>query len=125
MGAIAKKEDNMPTYTAPFDEIRFVLFDLLKAEKLAEMPGFADATPDVVEAVLEEAGEFAASELQPINHSGDEEGCHFENGAVTTPKGFKEAYAKFVEGGWPGAAMRSGVRRPGPAARSSTSRSRR
>jgi alkylation response protein AidB-like acyl-CoA dehydrogenase len=92
----------MPTYTAPLDDIRFVLFDLLKADQLAELPGFADATQDVVEAVLEEAGKFAANELQPINHPGDEEGCHYENGTVTTPKGFKEAYAKFIEGGWPG-----------------------
>ncbi len=92
----------MPTYKAPLDDIRFVLFDLLQAEQLAELPGFADATPDLVTAVLEAAGEFAAGELQPINHSGDEEGCHFDNGTVTTPKGFKEAYAKFVEGGWPG-----------------------
>ena len=90
----------MPTYKAPLDDIRFVLFDLLQADKLAELPGFADATPDLVAAVLEAAGEFAANELQPINHSGDEEGCHYENGTVTTPKGFKEAYAKFIEGGW-------------------------
>src|SRR5688500_11991855 len=92
----------MPTYTAPLDDIRFVLFDLLRADQLAALPGFADATQDVVEAVLEEAGKFAAGELQPINHSGDEEGCRYENGTVTTPKGFKEAYTKFVEGGWPG-----------------------
>ena len=52
--------------------------------------------------MLEEAGKFAAGELQPMNHFGDEEGCRCENGTVTTPKGFKEAYAKFVEGGWPG-----------------------
>ncbi|MGH6893313.1 MAG: acyl-CoA dehydrogenase C-terminal domain-containing protein [Dongiaceae bacterium] len=92
----------MPTYTPPLDDIRFVLFDLLKAETLAELPGFADATPDIVNVVLEEAGKFAANELQPINHSGDEEGCRYESGAVTTPKGFKEAYAKFIEGGWTG-----------------------
>ena len=54
--------------------------------------------------MLEEAGKFRENELQPINHSGDEEGCHYENGTVTTPKGFKEAYAKFVEGGWTGLA---------------------
>jgi alkylation response protein AidB-like acyl-CoA dehydrogenase len=92
----------MPTYKAPLDDIRFVLFDLLKAETLAELPGYGEATEDLVTAVLEEAGKFAANELQPINHSGDEEGCRYENGTVTTPKGFKEAYTKFVEGGWPG-----------------------
>jgi alkylation response protein AidB-like acyl-CoA dehydrogenase len=92
----------MPTFTPPLDDIRFVLFDLLGTETLAELPGFADATPDVVEAVLQEAGKLAANELQPINHSGDEEGCRYENGTVTTPKGFKEAYTKFIEGGWTG-----------------------
>jgi 3-(methylsulfanyl)propanoyl-CoA dehydrogenase len=101
-GEAKKEDDDMPAYTAPLDDIRFVLFDLLKAETLAELPGFADATQDLVEAVLEEAGKFAANELQPINHSGDEEGCRYENGTVTTPKGFKEAYAKFIEGGWTG-----------------------
>jgi hypothetical protein len=74
----------MPAYKAPLDDIRFVLFDVLKADSLAELPGFADATQDLVSAVLEAAGEFAASELQPINHSGDDEGCHYENGTVTT-----------------------------------------
>ena len=95
--------------------MRFVLFDVLKAGQLAELPGFADATHDVVDAVLEEAGKFAENELQPLNRSGDEEGCRYENGVVTTPKGFKEAYAKFVEGGWTGLAVRSGIRRAGAA----------
>lgn len=90
----------MPNYNAPLDDIRFVLFDLLNVGSLNNLPGFADATPDVIEAVLAEAGKFCTNELVPINRSGDEEGCHFENGKVTTPKGFKEAYAKFIEGGW-------------------------
>ena len=93
----------MPAYKAPLREIRFVLYELLKADTLANaVPAYAEATPDVIDAILEEAGKFCENELQPINHSGDEEGCHFENGVVTTPKGFKEAYAKFVEAGWPG-----------------------
>ena len=92
----------MPAYNAPLREIRFVLNEVLKVEQLTELPDFADATPDVVDAILEEAAKFCSQELQPLNHPGDEEGCHFDNGTVTTPKGFKEAYAKFVEGGWAG-----------------------
>jgi alkylation response protein AidB-like acyl-CoA dehydrogenase len=92
----------MPAYNAPLRDIRFVLNEVLKVEQLTEIPDFADATPDVIDAILEEAAKFCSQELQPLNHSGDEEGCHFDNGTVTTPKGFKEAYAKFVEGGWAG-----------------------
>jgi alkylation response protein AidB-like acyl-CoA dehydrogenase len=93
----------MPAYKAPLREIKFILYELLKADSLSNtVPAYADATPDVIDAIIEEAGKFCENELQPINHSGDEEGCHFDNGVVTTPKGFKEAYAKFVEGGWPG-----------------------
>ncbi|TDQ86462.1 alkylation response protein AidB-like acyl-CoA dehydrogenase [Dongia mobilis] len=91
----------MPAYKAPLREIRFVLNELLEAEKLPELvPDFADATGDTVEAILEEAGKFCEEVLQPLNHPGDEEGCHFDNGTVTTPKGFREAYATFIEGGW-------------------------
>jgi alkylation response protein AidB-like acyl-CoA dehydrogenase len=92
----------MPAYNAPLRDIRFVLNEVLNVEQLSALPGFADATPDVVDAILEEAAKFCTQELQPLNHSGDEEGCHFDNGTVTTPKGFKEAYDKFVEGGWSG-----------------------
>ncbi|HVO02080.1 MAG TPA: acyl-CoA dehydrogenase C-terminal domain-containing protein [Candidatus Cybelea sp.] len=93
----------MPAYKAPLREIRFVLYELLKADSLSNtIPAYAEATPETIDAILEAAGQFCEEELQPINRSGDEEGCHFENGTVTTPKGFKEAYAKFVEAGWPG-----------------------
>jgi alkylation response protein AidB-like acyl-CoA dehydrogenase len=93
----------MPAYKAPLRDIRFVIYELLQADKLANsVPEYAEATPDVIDAILESAGTFCEEVLQPLNHPGDEEGCHFENGVVTTPKGFKEAYAKFVEGGWPG-----------------------
>ena len=92
----------MPAYHAPLRDIRFVLNEVLKVEQLTEIPDFVDATPDVIDAILEEAAKFCSQELQPLNHPGDEEGCHFDNGTVTTPKGFKEAYAKFVEGSWAG-----------------------
>jgi alkylation response protein AidB-like acyl-CoA dehydrogenase len=93
----------MPAYKAPIREIRFVLYELLKADSLANaVPSFTEATPDTIDAVLDAAGQFCEEVLQPINHSGDEEGCHFENGAVTTPKGFKEAYAQFIASGWTG-----------------------
>src|SRR5690349_20573918 len=93
----------MPAYKAPLREIKFVLYELLKADSRSNtVPAYAEATPETIDAILEAAGQFCEEELQPINHSGDEEGCHFENGVVTTPKGFKEAYAKFVEAGWPG-----------------------
>jgi len=92
----------MPAYTAPLRDIRFVLNEVLNVSQLTSLPGFADATTDVVDAIFDEAAKFCSHELQPLNHSGDEEGCHFDNGTVTTPKGFKEAYTKFVEGGWPG-----------------------
>jgi len=94
----------MPTYHAPLDDIRFVLHELLGAEALADLPGYEDATPDVIDAVLEEAAKLAENELFPLNQSGDEEGCVFENGVVRTPKGFKEAYDAFTEGGWTGLA---------------------
>ncbi|HVT50126.1 MAG TPA: acyl-CoA dehydrogenase family protein, partial [Dongiaceae bacterium] len=93
----------MPAYKAPLREIRFVLYELLKAETLSNsIPAYAEATPDTIDAILEAAGQFCEEELQPINRSGDEEGCSFEAGMVKTPKGFKEAYAKFIEAGWTG-----------------------
>ena len=94
----------MPSYKAPLDDIRFVLHELLGAEQLAALPGYEEATPDTIDAILEEAARLAENELAPLNLSGDEEGCRFENGVVTTPKGFKEAYDTFVAGGWTGLA---------------------
>lgn len=91
----------MPAYKAPLRDIQFVLNELLELEQLPQqIPAFADATPDLVGTILEEAGKFCEEVLQPLNHSGDEEGCHFDNGTVTTPKGFKEAYQTFIDGGW-------------------------
>jgi butyryl-CoA dehydrogenase len=80
--------------------MKFVMNELLEAEKLAELPGFEDATPDLVDAVLTEAGKLCEEILLPLNRSGDEEGCTYENGVVRLPEGHKEAYEAFAQGGW-------------------------
>src|SRR5262249_914748 len=80
--------------------MRFVLARLHRRVELARLPGYEEATSDLIAEVLEAAGTFTAEKLQPINRIGDEEGCHLENGVVRTPRGFKEAYKAFVDGGW-------------------------
>jgi alkylation response protein AidB-like acyl-CoA dehydrogenase len=92
----------MSPYAPPLDDIRFVLRHVAGLETLARLPGFESASPDVVDHILEEAGRFAAAELAPLNASGDRERVRLENGVVRTPIGFKDAYRKFVEGGWHG-----------------------
>lgn len=94
----------MPTYRAPLDDIRFVLHDVHGVERLAQLPGFADATPDMVDAVLTEGASVCESVLFPLNQSGDAEGCAYEDGTVRTPSGFIEAYRQYAEGGWTGIA---------------------
>ena len=92
----------MPTYAAPVKDTLFVLDDVLAIQRFSNLPGFSNASPDLVEAILEEAGKFAAEVLQPLNKIGDEVGCkRNDDGSVTTPPGFKEAYEKFREAGWP------------------------
>ncbi len=90
----------MTVYNAPIADFKFVLNDLLGLDKYANLPCFEEVSPDLVDAILEEAGKVASEVLHPINQSGDAEGCHWDNGVVTTPKGFKEAYDLYVESGW-------------------------
>src|SRR5687767_5874082 len=90
----------MSTYQAPLKDMRFVLKELAGLSEVAKLPGYQDATPDTVDAILEEASKFASEVLDPINYTGDQEGSLWKDGAVKTPKGFKEAYKQYVSGGW-------------------------
>jgi alkylation response protein AidB-like acyl-CoA dehydrogenase len=90
------------TYRAPVDEIRFTLEEVVAVDGLKATGGFPEFTDDLTGAILEEAGKLTENVLAPLNWSGDQEGCTLKDGEVTTPKGFKEAYAQFVEGGWQG-----------------------
>jgi alkylation response protein AidB-like acyl-CoA dehydrogenase len=93
----------MPIYKAPVDDALFLLNDVFHLDHHGNLPGFSDASPDVVEAVLREAAKFSEEVLTPLNRVGDKEGCkRAGDGSVTTPTGFKDAYKQIVEGGWIG-----------------------
>ncbi|MCB1760454.1 MAG: acyl-CoA dehydrogenase C-terminal domain-containing protein [Gammaproteobacteria bacterium] len=90
----------MPNYSTPLRDLRFVYRELLDPGVMQGLPGCEEVTPDLVMAILEEAGRFCEERLQPLNRSGDEEGCSFDGGRVSTPTGFREAYRQFIEAGW-------------------------
>ncbi|GAA3568571.1 acyl-CoA dehydrogenase C-terminal domain-containing protein [Marinobacter xestospongiae] len=93
----------MPTYKAPLRDMKFLLNEVFDYPRhYASLASGENATPDIVDAILSECGRFCEDVLSPLYQSGDEEGCKLENGEVTTPKGFKEAYAQYVAGGWQG-----------------------
>ncbi|TRX56945.1 acyl-CoA dehydrogenase C-terminal domain-containing protein [Thalassomonas sp. M1454] len=91
----------MPKYIAPLKDIEFITYDVLGyKEHYEKYPSYEDASPDMVEAILAECAKYCENELLPLNQVGDKEGCKFDNGTVTTPTGFKEAYQQYVDGGW-------------------------
>ena len=95
----------MPTYKAPVSDTVFLLNDVFNYSNYANLPGFSEAPIDVVEAVLGEGAKFVEEVIQPLNRVGDIEGCkRHDDGSVTTPKGFKQAYRALVDGGWVGLA---------------------
>ncbi|MCX7070391.1 MAG: acyl-CoA dehydrogenase family protein [Gammaproteobacteria bacterium] len=94
----------MATYAAPVREIQFVLNDVLNVGSLTEMPALADATPDTLNGLIEEAAKFIQGQVAPLNAPGDAEGCKLSNGEVTVPKGFIEVYKQYQEAGWVGIA---------------------
>ena len=90
----------MSEYLAPLKDIRFVMQDLAGLDQVVSLPGCEEATPDVVDAILEEAAKFAGGVLSPLNYPGDQDGARWKDTVVTTPPGFKEAYRQFVDNGW-------------------------
>jgi alkylation response protein AidB-like acyl-CoA dehydrogenase len=93
----------MTVYKAPVEDVTFLLDDVFQIDRYNNLPGFSDASPDVRAAILEEAAKFAEKVLHPLNHSGDQEGCtRHDDGRVTTPAGFKDAFRQMADGGWLG-----------------------
>ncbi|WP_373086339.1 acyl-CoA dehydrogenase C-terminal domain-containing protein [Sneathiella sp.] len=92
----------MPVYNAPVKDFKFVLNDLLGLDKMTNLPGFEEATPDVIDAIFEEGAKLMSEVIQPLNLVGDSEGCKWNDGEVTTPTGFKAAYDEYRGAGWMG-----------------------
>ncbi|MBI05186.1 MAG: acyl-CoA dehydrogenase [Pelagibacteraceae bacterium] len=90
----------MAEYAAPIRDMKFVIEELIGLDTINGLPGYEEATPDVVKAILEEAGKLACDVLSPIDRTGDLEGSRLENGVVVTPTGFKDAYKAYIDGGW-------------------------
>ncbi len=95
----------MSEYTPPLRDLRFVLNEIVDLEGLSRLEPLSEATSDLVDAVLEEAGRFSREVVAPLNRVGDAEGSRLENGVVVTAPGFKEAYRQYTEGGWQGMAF--------------------
>src|SRR3989449_8384816 len=93
----------MPSYKAPLEDVSFLLNDVFQIDRYDNLPGFSDASAEVREAILSEAAKLSEEVLQPLNRVGDLEGCkRADDGSVTTPKGFKQAFKQVAEGGWLG-----------------------
>ncbi|MGI9318354.1 MAG: acyl-CoA dehydrogenase family protein, partial [bacterium] len=90
------------SYTAPIRDLAFACTELADLEGISHLPGYEEATPDMLEAILEEAGKFASEVLAPMNHPGDIQGARLENGQAITADGWKQAYQQFIESGWNG-----------------------
>src|SRR5262245_45972111 len=91
----------MPVYKAPVRDFQFLLHEYLNLSQYKDVPGFADATPELMTPVLEDAAQLCQEVLVPLNQKGDEIGLKYDNGKVIMPDGFKQAYDTYVQGGWP------------------------
>ena len=89
-------------YNAPIKDMLFLVNEIIGLDRVTSLPGYEEFDADLLEAILEEAGKFASTELLTINREGDERAAQYENGTVRTPPGFKEAYMQFIENGWTG-----------------------
>ena len=105
----------MSTYTPPLRDMLFAMKEIGGLDAVLAQPGNEEVTPELVEAILDEAAKFASNVLAPINAQGDTQGCRWNDGVVTTADGFRQAYAGFCETGWNGMPAGTGVRRTGHA----------
>lgn len=92
----------MPNYQVPLRDLKFAFYEVHKGAELSQLPGYEDATPDLIDAVLEASARMSEDVFFPLNQIGDQQGCRYENGVVRTPDGFKEAYEQWRDGGWQG-----------------------
>ncbi|MBL8419009.1 MAG: acyl-CoA dehydrogenase [Dechloromonas sp.] len=95
----------MSDYRAPVKDMRFVMDEIAGLNEIARLPGYEEATPDMADAILDEAAKFTGGVLAPLNRIGDQQGCRLDAGGVTTPDGWKDAYKAFCDSGWNGLAM--------------------